>query len=158
MVPQKPPAIKNSVMEARMRTVDSDLTSFRAASNEAMVSQSMIWDPCITSRDAKFSPVMLRLTLASPMMEKNRWPDIIGTKTKRQFRADFNQNFEVTTWSFLKLMSAADASCQLQSVPHPYQFLHPPHPLHSLVDCSIDANHWWKQLRLKSILQILNST
>ena len=69
MVPQSPLATMGSVMAAKMQMVDSARTSFRAWSTGDNPKKSMIWAFFIVSRDATFSPVMLRRTFASPMME-----------------------------------------------------------------------------------------
>ena len=68
MVPQSPLQRRNSVMEARMRTVLSALTAFREASRLDIRVQSMISAVFIASRDAILRPVIFRRTFASPIM------------------------------------------------------------------------------------------
>ena len=67
----------NSVKVATMRTEVSARTSARAASKVEAVKQSMTWDDFMASREAMFNPVMLRLTLLSPMMVKSLESDIL---------------------------------------------------------------------------------
>ena len=76
-VPQKPFDKMNSVKVATMRTEVSARTSARAASKVKAVKQSMTWDDFMASREAMFNPVMLRLTLLSPMMVKSLESDIL---------------------------------------------------------------------------------
>ena len=72
----------NSVKDARMRTVDSGLTSWRAVSSSDIEEQSRIWADFMDSLDAMFKPVMLRRTFASPIMEKSRLTDILKSLLK----------------------------------------------------------------------------
>ena len=70
MVPQSPLANRNSVMDAMMRTFDSPRTLVRASSKVDIDEQSMIWEFFMTSLEAILSPVILRRTLASPIIVK----------------------------------------------------------------------------------------
>ena len=72
MVPQSPDASKKSVIAATIHTLDSARTSVNEASSESRDVQSMTWAAFIVSRDAIFSPVMLRRTLLSPTIENSR--------------------------------------------------------------------------------------
>ena len=78
MVPQSPLQRRNSVMEARMRTVLSALTAFNEASRFDIKVQSMISADFMTSREAIFKAVILRRTFASPMMEYSLDIDMVA--------------------------------------------------------------------------------
>ena len=79
-VPVLSAQINISVMAAMMQTDDSGLIWLKQPSNEVKVSQANSWEFFIVSLDATLSPVMFRVTFASPMMVKslnkdmmNRW-------------------------------------------------------------------------------------
>ena len=68
MVPQSPLLRRNSVTEARIKTVLSGRTEFNDASRVDIRVQSMTSAVFIASREAMFNPVMFRRTFESPIM------------------------------------------------------------------------------------------
>ena len=80
MVPVSSAANSMSVMAATMQTEDSALTSVKAVSKEARLSQANTCEVFIASREAMFKPVMLRRMLASPMMVMRR--DMTATRRR----------------------------------------------------------------------------
>ena len=89
MVPQSPPLNRNSVMAAMTRTVDSGRTPLRASSRVDIDTQSMTWALFMVSREAMFNPVILRLTLRSPITVKSRLTDM--AKLKNCSKANFDK-------------------------------------------------------------------
>lgn len=80
MVPQSPLLRRNSVTEARIKMVLSARTAFKEASRADITVQSMISAVFMDSREAMLSPVILRRTLASPMMEYILESDIAAAR------------------------------------------------------------------------------
>ena len=98
MEPQSPLFRMNSVTAATMRTVDSCRTWARAVLREVSWLQSMTSADFMTSRDAMFNPVMLRLTLGSPIMEKSLNWDILNSETIRSIRKIGESKFKSTSY------------------------------------------------------------
>ena len=82
-VPQNPLDKMNSVKVDTINTDDSARTSASAVSKVVDEMQSISWADFMASREAMLSPVILRLTLASPIMVKSLERDI--AEKLRQF-------------------------------------------------------------------------
>ena len=77
IVPQSPPEMRRSVIDAMMQTFDSGLTPCRTCSKGTPPTWSMIWAFFMLEREAMFKAVMFRRTFASPTMVKIRLTDIV---------------------------------------------------------------------------------
>ena len=76
-VPVESAQMSISVTAAMMQTDDSGLIWLRHPSSEVKASQDNNWEFFIASREATLSPVMFRVTFASPMMVKSLNKDMM---------------------------------------------------------------------------------